>query len=84
MTYTIKEIMDRYQVTERTVLHWIKSGQLKVINVGRDPGKKKPRWRVTQEGLDAFELSRVPERKPRTVGSRRRRSQAAEVVEFYP
>src|SRR5687768_11565615 len=55
-TLTVREVQERYGVTEHTVLGWIRSGELKAINVGVTPGKKKPRWRITQEALDAFEL----------------------------
>ena len=55
MTYTVREICNRYAVHEQTVLAWIHSGELKAVNVGVAPGKKKPRWRISQSALDAFE-----------------------------
>ena len=79
MTYTIRDLEDRYGVREHTVLHWIQSGQLKALNVGVDPGKKKPRWRVTDAALEAFELARSTT--PPATKVRRRRQQA-EIVEF--
>jgi hypothetical protein len=44
--YTIADLVNRYGVTEHTVLGWIRSGELKALNVGRTPGAKKPRWRL--------------------------------------
>lgn len=77
--YTVKSLQERYGVSEGTVLGWIKSGQLKAMNMGRTPGGKKPRWRVTQEWLDAFEQARTATADaPRT-----RRPKPANVVEFY-
>lgn len=45
--YTIKEIAEILQVTERTVYTWARSGKLKAIKIGKS-------WRVTQEALDEF------------------------------
>lgn len=77
--YTVRTIELRYGVTEGTVLGWIRSGQIKALNVGRTPGAKRPRWRITQGAVDAFEASRTatpPE-------PRARRSKPADVVNFY-
>jgi excisionase family DNA binding protein len=58
--YTVQDICERYGVTVTTVLAWIDGGELSAINVGRRPGARKPRWRITQEALDAFEQLRTP------------------------
>jgi transposase len=80
MTYGIRDVMKRYGVGEHTVLGWIKAGELRAFNVGRTPGAKKPRWRISEEALTAFELLRTPTPPaPKT----RRRKQDATVVEFY-
>jgi excisionase family DNA binding protein len=78
--YTVQEIHRRYGVTVQTVLGWIHSGELRAVNVGRRPGAKKPRWRITQEALDAFEQARTPTPPPPRG---RRRKRPADVVEFY-
>ena len=54
-TLTIRDVCERFVVTEHTVLAWIRSGELRAVNVGRAPEAKKPRWRITQAALDAFE-----------------------------
>jgi excisionase family DNA binding protein len=79
--YTVETVAARYGVTEMTVLGWIARGELKAINVGRAPGKKRPRWRISQAALDAFEAARTPT--PPAPSTRRRRAGAGEVVEFY-
>jgi transposase len=78
MNYSLKQVAQRYGVCEATVSHWISTKQLRAINVGRDPGKQKPRWKVTQEALDEFEQTRTtntpPKKQPRlkvVSGSRR-------------
>lgn len=80
-TFTVKDLCQRFGVREHTVLAWIRSGELKAINVGREPGKKKPRWRVTPEALAAFEAARTATPDPPKV--RRRRRKPDDTVEFY-
>ena len=81
MTYTVNQIMQRYNVTQHTVLGWIASGELKAINVGTAAGKKKPRWRVTEAALTEFESLRSAT--PPLPPSTRRRKRQSQVVEFY-
>jgi excisionase family DNA binding protein len=45
--YTIQDLQRRYGVTVHTVLGWIRSGELRAVNVGRRRGARKPRWRIT-------------------------------------
>ena len=67
-------------VREHTILSWIRNGELRAFNVGVSPGKKKPRWRITEEALAAFEMLRTPSA-PAPKAHRRR--QAADVIQFY-
>lgn len=71
MTYDVKDVADRYNVTQPTVLVWIHNGELEALNVGVEPGKKKPRWRITEKALAAFEKSRTVN--PSASTPRRRR-----------
>jgi excisionase family DNA binding protein len=79
MTYSVADICKRYGVSEHTVYGWIKSGELAAISVGRKLGGK-PKWRITAEALQTFELLRTPT--PPTPRERRRK-QPADIVEFY-
>jgi excisionase family DNA binding protein len=81
MTYTIRDICNRFGVHEQTVLAWIHSGELKAVNVGVSPAKKKPRWRITEEALKAFEELRATT-PPAPRVQRRRKKQASDVIEF--
>ncbi len=38
---TVRDLCDRYAVGEHSVLGWIRSGELRALNVGRRPGSKK-------------------------------------------
>lgn len=60
-TLSVRDVCERYGVAEQTVLGWIRSGELRALNCSRRPDAKKPRWRITQEALAAFELARAPE-----------------------
>lgn len=76
----VKELCERFAVGEHTILGWIKSGELRAINVGRRPGSKKPRWRVTAEALATFELVRTHNSPPPRT---RRRKHSTEVIQFF-
>jgi excisionase family DNA binding protein len=78
--FFVRDICERYGVTEHTVLGWIRSGELRAVNVGRSPGARKPRWRISQQALTDFEAARTTAPPPPRT---RRRQQAAEVIEFY-
>jgi len=79
-TLTVKGLAERYGVTEHTVLSWIRSGELRAINVGRHQGAGKPRWRITAQAVEAFELLRTPT--PPVPRTRRRRRAAPLAMEF--
>jgi excisionase family DNA binding protein len=79
-TFTIPDICDRFDVSEGTVLAWIHAGELRAINVGRTPGARKPRWRITRQALEDFEAARTAT--PAAPRPRRRR-QREDVIEFY-
>lgn len=80
MTLTVKDVAARFGVSEHTVLTWIRAGELKALNVGRSPGAKSPRWRITLEAVEAFELlrSHVP-----PAPQARRRRQPTDVIQRY-
>ena len=79
-TLSVRDLCERYGVSAHTVLNWIHNGELKAVNVGRRPGAKKPRWRITQAALEAFEALRTPTPPPPPT---RRKKRPAEVIEFY-
>ena len=80
MNLSVKQVCERYSVSEGTVLGWIRSGELRAMNIGRKPGAKKPRWRITESALEAFEQMRTP---TPPMSKTRRRKRQADVVEFY-
>lgn len=44
---TVKEVADRLKVSEATVRHWIKAGDLRAIDIGKG-------WRIADHDLEAF------------------------------
>ena len=81
--YTVSDLADRYGVNASKIGAWIKSGELRAIDVSARRGKK-PRWRILPEALAEFEAARssrtatsaTPRRSPR-------RRPAGEVIEFF-
>lgn len=80
-TLSVKDVCERYGVSEHTVLGWIAGGELRALNVGRKPGSKKPRWRITPEALETFEALRTAT--PTVRATRRRTRHQPDVIEFY-
>ena len=80
MTLSVHDVCEHYGVGEHTVLGWIKRGELRAFNVGRRPGGKRPRWRITAQALAEFERSRTPT--PPLLRVRRKKT-APGVIEFY-
>jgi excisionase family DNA binding protein len=78
-TYGIKDLCERFAVGEHTVLAWVRSGELRAIDVSRKQGGR-PKWRITQEALEAFALARTSTPPPPRG---RRRNKPADVIEFY-
>jgi excisionase family DNA binding protein len=79
---TVRDVMDKYQVNQMTVLRWIRSGELRALNVGRSVRGKKPRWRVPADAIAEFEARRAAV--PAPDGRRRPRRTDDSVIEFYP
>lgn len=78
--FTIEQVAQRYGVTQHTVLGWVRAGEMRAVNVGRRPGGRRPRWRITQAALDEFEAGRTAAAPPpRAV----RRKNAGDVIAFY-
>lgn len=79
-TYMIKDICTLLGVHEQTVISWIHNGELKATNVGATPGKKKPRWRITEASLEAFMEKRST--KPPAPKPTRRRNATSQGTVF--
>jgi hypothetical protein len=79
-SHTVHTIALRHSVSDKTVRGWIRNGELKAINAGRTPNGRKPRWRITQAALEAFEALRTSTPPaPRT----RRTKQSNGELSFY-
>ena len=76
------EIASRYGIKVDAVPGWIKSRELRAIDVARSRTRKLPRWRVSPADLESFEEARAakphlhPPPKPR-------RKTASDVIQFF-
>ncbi len=57
-------------------------GELRALHVGRSSGARKPRWRITAEALEAFELVPAARTPTPSVPRARRRKRPADFIEF--
>jgi hypothetical protein len=63
------------------VLLWIKSGELRAINIAVRADSRKPRWRIAALDLEAFLLRRTAKLAPPSAPRRRRADPG--VIEFF-
>jgi excisionase family DNA binding protein len=80
MSYSVRQICERFNVTQQTVLRWIQDGQLAALNVARRLGGKRPTWRVSEQAIEAFEALRTATPPPPRSTRRRRQTEG---IRFY-
>ena len=68
-------------VAPETVIGWIRSGELRAIDVSSRPGVGRPRFRIDVADLAVFEQRRAVV--PQVKTSRRRRRRTPGIVEFF-
>ena len=76
----VGDIAQSWRVNESKVLGFIKTGELKAVNVATKAGGL-PRWRISPADLEAFAAARSAS--PQQPVSRRPRRKAGHVVEFF-
>ena len=76
---TPPELARRLRVHPDKILGWIRSGELRAINVAANP-RGRPRWRIDPADVAAFEQRRAA--RP-VLPSRRRKRPVGDVIEFY-
>ena len=59
---TVQELADRLEVSEATVRRWIKSGELRAIDIGKG-------WRIADADLQCFLKARETAPRKTTEGS---------------
>jgi hypothetical protein len=77
-SFTPNQLARRYGIGIHKVLGWIRSGELRAVNVAQDAARR-PQWSILPEDLAAFENRR---RAAPVVKPARRRKNAA-VIEFF-
>ncbi|NOY41574.1 MAG: helix-turn-helix domain-containing protein [Planctomycetes bacterium] len=81
-TFTPNEVAEILAVDPDKVRLWIRNGELRGFDVGQNPNSKKPRYRVSEKSLEAFQEQRsiVPiTSRPR----RRQRKKDSDFVKYY-
>jgi transposase len=80
---SVRDVMAKLAVGQRTVLHWLNSGQLRGSQLSRRPGARRPSWRVSEEALAAFLSARTggPVEQP---ARRRKRATGETAGTYYP
>jgi hypothetical protein len=76
---SLRAVAARYRVARATVAHWIKTRQLRAVNVARSLCAP-ARWRIMPEALAEFERHRDAAPAPKPA---RRRKPVTE-IDFFP
>lgn len=72
-TITPKAYAQQLGVSENKVLAWIRTGQLKALNVASSV-RNRPRWKITAEARREFEDSRTAKPSESATATLRRRT----------
>ncbi len=74
--WTAPQVAEHFGVSPAKVITWIRQGELEALNLAHR-GCTRPRYSISQDALEAFELARtvVPQGAARTSGRLRRHSQ---------
>jgi len=70
----------RYGVEPEKILHWIRSGELRAVNIATRPTGR-PRFLIDEADVLVFEERRVA--RPPAISPRRRRAEPERMVEFF-
>ena len=78
MTFTVSQLCERWQCSQKPVLKAIAEGRLQAFQL--TPGAKRPSWRIPEDAVTAFERSNAA---PDQIPTRPRRRRSAGVKEFF-
>jgi excisionase family DNA binding protein len=78
---TTAEVAERLAVNQTKVQGWIKSGELRAMDLAQKKGSRRPRYKITPTALAEFEASRAVG--PPMAVLKRRRPVAAGVKRFF-
>lgn len=81
-TYTVPELAEYFGTNQAKVVTWIRDGELIAVNIAQTRDTR-AKWRVTQEELDRFILSRSSRPAANPAPRRRRRSAGSSSVPQY-
>lgn len=78
---SVRQVCERLGVNATKVGLWIRSGELRALNVALHPGNKS-RWRILPADLAAFEAARSAQPRAVPTTPRRRRADPG-VTQFF-
>lgn len=78
---TISQVSQLLDISHKTIMTWIRSGELTAVNLSLSRTSKKPRYRIRMKDLDSFLLSRTTNQNRIVRQPRRRR--LPEVKRFF-
>ena len=73
----------RWGVSPDKVYAFIRSGELPAVNLSTVAGVSRPRWKIDEKDIEAFEQRRMA-KPPEPTPKRRHRRRAAPVKNYFP
>jgi len=79
--YSVQQAAETLSTDDEQVLGWIHSGELKAVNVAKNPRGKRPRWRIAEADLGRFLIGRQhPASSQPAIRQTKRRPQPKQIV----
>ncbi len=80
---TLAEVADYFGTTVRTVRSWGKSGELRLVNISRDPASRKPRLVCPVAARDEFEARRTLGVSPTKTSKKTRKVTTDDLPDYF-
>ncbi len=81
--YTPPKLAKRWGVKAEKVIAFIRSGELRALDVSMHPGVGKPRFRITPEAVKDFETRRESQQTP-PKPQKRSRAKESDEIDYFP
>jgi excisionase family DNA binding protein len=79
---SVSQVAARLYVGDDKIRDWIKNGEMEALNVASRLGKR-PRWRISEEALVAFERKRSSTASVTAPPTRRQKAKDEGVEEYF-
>lgn len=80
--FTPPQLARAWGIDPHKILSWVRSGELVAVNLATRPGGR-PRYRISEDAVTAFEARRSAQVQPTAMRQTRRKKADDGVIEFF-